>query len=225
MTDRLINWCRRHPAAAGILYWCVYLTCFFLVEKAVTAPRFLIHCGLDDRIPFVPQAVVFYVLWFPYIAFTLLSFLLHAPRREYWRLLVSLMISMMMTLLFYVLVPNGVQLRPETIEGNDVFTWGVRMIWAADTPANVCPSIHVFVSVLIDMAWSRSALTKGRPHLRAVSHAADFLICASTVLLKQHSIIDVCFGAVTAVVMNAISERMFSGPNGKGKATAKPAPL
>lgn len=209
MKNEVMKWCRCHPAAVGIIYWCVYLTCFFLVEKTVTEPRFIVHCGLDDLIPFVPQAVVFYVLWFPYIVFTMLSFLLHAPRREYWRLLFSLAVSMMAALLFYVLVPNGVRLRPGSIDGNDMFAWAVRMIWAADTPANVCPSIHVFVSVLIDMAWSRSALAVKRPWLRTVSHLTDFMICVSTVLLKQHSIIDVCFGLITAVVMNAISERMF----------------
>lgn len=209
MMKKIKNWAYNHPFAVSIIYWCIYLSCFFLVERLVTQPRFIIHCGLDDVIPFVKYAVVAYVLWFPYIVFTLLYFLLHADRREFWRLSVSLMIPMMATLLFYVIVPNGLDIRPSYVEGDDVFAWAVRLIWAGDTPNNVCPSIHVFVSVLIDLAWSRSALTENRPSWRLVSHLTDFAIVMSTMLLKQHSVIDVCSGIIVAVVMNAISEKLF----------------
>ena len=204
------KWIVEHPIRVNVIYWCIYIVSFFAVERIVTTPRYVISSPLDDMIPFTKYAIVFYVLWFPYIAYSLIYFVLKSEKRDFWKLSVSLMVSMMPTLLFYILMPNGIQLRPSSVEGNDIFAWAVRLIWNSDNTCNVCPSLHVIVTVLIDMAWTTSSITKYKPAWRWASHVVDILICASTVLLKQHSIIDVFCGIGVAVVVRALVEYVFA---------------
>ena len=108
------------------------------------SPDLWVHCRLDDLIPFCKYAIVPYLLWFPWIPFTLFYLLYKAPRGDFWRLCLPLFTGMTMALLFYAIVPNGLALRPRFVPGSDIFARLVRAIYRSDTPMNVCPSIHVF---------------------------------------------------------------------------------
>ena len=96
------NWCMRHPVWFMTLYALFYLTCFGFLEKAILVPDLWVHCRLDDLIPFCKYAVVPYVMWFPWIPFTLFYILWHAPRADFWRLCLPLFAGMTLSLLFYV---------------------------------------------------------------------------------------------------------------------------
>ena len=105
------NWCSRHPVWFMALYALFYLTFFSLLEHTVLTPDLWVHCRLDDVIPFCKYAIVPYLLWFPWIPFTLFYLLYKAPREDFWRLCVPLFTGMTMALLFYVIVPNGLALH------------------------------------------------------------------------------------------------------------------
>ena len=190
------NWCSRHPVWFMALYALFYLSFFALLERTIQTPDLWVHCRLDDLIPFCKYAIVPYILWFPWIPFTLFYLLYKAPREDFWRLCIPLFTGMTMTLLFYAIVPNGLALRPKYVPGTDIFAQLVRMIYRSDTPMNVCPSIHVFNSVTLMLAYYRSAIFDA-PRRRWMRPAAMVLcvsISLSTILLKQHSVIDVVFG-------------------------------
>lgn len=104
----------------------------------------------------------------------------------------------------YVILPTGLDLRPYRVYGSDLFAQAVRMLYATDTPLNVCPSIHVFNSVTLMMAYYRSRIfeTPGRRWMRPASAVLCVSIIASTVLLKQHSCIDVLLGILLAMVLD-----------------------
>ena len=165
------NWCSRHPVWFMALYALFYLTFFSLLEHTVLTPDLWVHCRLDDVIPFCKYAIVPYLLWFPWIPFTLFYLLYKAPREDFWRLCVPLFTGMTMALLFYVIVPNGLALRPHFVPGNDIFAQLVRMIYRSDTPMNVCPSIHVFNSVTLMLAYYRTRCFDA-PRLRWMRPAA-----------------------------------------------------
>ena len=69
---------------------------------------------------------------------------------------------------------------------------------------NVCPSIHVFNSVTLMMAYYRSRIfdESGRRWMRPAAAVLCVSIVASTVLLKQHSCIDVLLGILLAMVLD-----------------------
>lgn len=156
------NWCSRHPVWFMALYALFYLSFFALLERTIQTPDLWVHCRLDDLIPFCKYAIVPYILWFPWIPFTLFYLLYKAPREDFWRLCIPLFTGMTMTLLFYAIVPNGLALRPKYVPGTDIFAQLVRMIYRSDTPMNVCPSIHVFNSVTLMLAYYRSAIFDAR---------------------------------------------------------------
>lgn len=173
-----------------------------------------VHCRLDDLIPFCKYAIIPYSLWFPWIPFTLFFILYKGERSDFWRLCLPLFAGMTMALLFYAIVPNGLALRPRYVLGNDIFAKAVRSLYRTDTPMNVCPSIHVFNSVTLMLAYYRTRCFDG-PRLRWMRPAAAVLcvsIALSTMLLKQHSVIDVVFGMLLAFALDAIATEVQRNP-------------
>ena len=72
------------------------------------------------------------------------------------------------------------------------------MLYGADTPTNVFPSIHVYntCATLYSILISDAELFQ-RKWFRTFSIIVTVLICLSTMLIKQHSIVDV----VGAIIM------------------------
>lgn len=198
------NWCMRHPIGFMALYTLFYLSCFTLLEKVIVVPDLWVHCHLDALIPFCKYAIIPYVMWFPWIPFTLFYILWRAPRADFWRLCLPLFAGMTLSLLFYAVVPNGLALRPHSVPGTDIFAEAVRALYRHDTPTNVCPSIHVFNSVTLMLAYYRSNCfdVPGRRWMRPAAALLCLSITLSTMLLKQHSVIDVVFGILLALALD-----------------------
>lgn len=209
------NWCSRHPVCFMAFYALFYLTFFALLERTIQSPDLWVHCRLDDLIPFCKYAIVPYLLWFPWIPFTLFYLLYKAPRGDFWRLCLPLFTGMTMALLFYAIVPNGLALRPRFVPGSDIFARLVRAIYRSDTPMNVCPSIHVFNSVTLMLAYYRSSIFDA-PRRRWMRPAAMVLCVSITMstmlLLKQHSVIDVVFGLLLALTLDYAATALQSVP-------------
>ena len=204
------NWFSRHPIWFMAFYLVFYLSVFHWLEVNITVPEVWVHCRLDDLIPFCKYAVIPYFAWFVWIPFTLFYLLWKAPRADFWRLCLPLFAGMTIALAVYVVVPNGLDLRPYRVYGSDFFARTVRRLYDTDTATNVCPSIHVFNSVTLMMAYSRSRIFD-EPRRRWMRPAAAVLcvsIIASTVLLKQHSCIDVVLGILLALVLDSAASSL-----------------
>mgnify|MGYP002515709682 CR=1 FL=1 len=207
------SWFSRHPIGFMALYLFLYLAAFRFLETQISMRSIVVHCRLDDVIPFCKYAIVPYFAWFAWIPFTLFFLLWKAPREDFWRLCLPLFSGMTIALACYVIVPTSLSLRPYWVPGTDLFAQAVRFLYRTDTPTNVCPSIHVFNSVTLWLAYRRCRIFDS-PRLRWMRPAATVLcvsIVCSTMLLKQHSCIDVVLGALLALaldaVFNAASER------------------
>ena len=204
------SWFSRHPIWFMAFYLVFYLSVFHWLEANITVPEVWVHCRLDDLIPFCKYAVIPYFAWFVWIPFTLFYLLWKAPRADFWRLCLPLFAGMTIALAVYVVVPNGLDLRPYRVYGSDFFARMVRQLYATDTATNVCPSIHVFNSVTLMMAYYRSRIFD-EPCRRWMRPAAAVLcvsIIASTVLLKQHSCIDVVLGILLALVLDSAASSL-----------------
>ena len=204
----------RHPVSFMAFYLLFYLSAFHWLEVHIAVPDVLVHCHLDDLIPFCKYAIVPYFAWFLWIPFTLFYLLWKAPRADFWRLCLPLFAGMTIALACYVILPTGLNLRPCYVPGTDIFARAVRFLYRTDTPINVCPSIHVFNSVTLMLAYYRSSIF-GAPHRRWMRPAAMVLcvsITMSTMLLKQHSVIDVVFGLLLALTLDHAAAALQSVP-------------
>lgn len=107
------NWFARHPIGFMALYFLLYLSAFNFLETQISMPRvLLVHCRLDDLIPFCKYAILPYFAWFAWIPFTLFYLLWKAPREDFWRLCLPLFGGMTIALACYVILPTGLDLRP-----------------------------------------------------------------------------------------------------------------
>ena len=204
------NWFSRHPIWFMAFYLVFYLSVFHWLEVNITVPEVWVHCHLDDLIPFCKYAVIPYLAWFIWIPFTLFYLLWKAPRADFWRLCLPLFAGMTIALAVYVIIPNGLDLRPYRVYGSDIFARIVRQLYSTDTATNVCPSIHVFNSVTLMMAYYRSRIFEEPRHrwMRPASAVLCLSIIASTVLLKQHSCIDVVMGILLAMAVDSTASSL-----------------
>lgn len=204
------NWFSRHPIWFMAFYLVFYLSVFHWLEVNITVPEVWVHCHLDDLIPFCKYAVLPYLAWFIWIPFTLFYLLWKAPRADFWRLCLPLFAGMTIALAVYVILPNGLDLRPYRVYGSDIFARTVRLLYSTDTATNVCPSIHVFNSVTLMMAYYRSRIFEEhrRRWMRLASAVLCLSIIASTVLLKQHSCIDVVMGILLAMAVDSAASSL-----------------
>ncbi len=206
MFKKIKNIYYNHPFWFVFILYIVYTALFFLIERLPRTNPMLIHSALDDLIPFSPYAVIFYISWFPLLVCPLLYFLYKKELEDMWDLIVPLFTSMYLSLLIYVFWYNGLNLRPETLEVNNIFSWIVSLLQSADTPDNVCPSIHVSTTIIIMHSLWRAKCLKGKQFLwiKIFVELLGIGICASTVLLKQHSIIDVFAGYLLAILLEIL---------------------
>lgn len=185
-----------------LLYLPIYLLLFALVEHFIVDNYWVSWCTLDDQIPFVRQFVLIYVLWYPLMLGTTL-FLLLKDRRAFVRYARSVVLGLTACMLIFVLLPSGQNLRPAEVPGDDLTARLLRFIYAADTNTNVFPSMHVVgtLAAVIAIFDSRSASLGAKWGVAALG----VLINASTVLVKQHSVLDIFAGiALYALVYLAV---------------------
>jgi len=186
----------------ALLYTGVYLLWFSSLEKNITTNYHIMHCALDDVIPFNEYFIFPYLFWFIYIFFTLI-YLVTVDAGEFCRYGFYLVVGMSICLLICQIFPNGTApgFRPDVDPNKNWASSIIASIYKTDTPTNVFPSIHVYNAIGTHYAISRSKHFEKKPLVRQLSLLAAILICISTMFVKQHSVIDVVGGLVLSWVM------------------------
>lgn len=190
--SRIRAFVRDNPHCWWALYLPVYLILYFTVESVVdgSGPYWSSWCPLDDKIPFLPAFVVVYCSWHPIMILVGL-WLMFRDGPAFRRYMQFIAIGFTASTLICFLIPNGQDLRPAVFENPNIFTAILSGIYRADTNTNVFPSVHVIGCLaLMFTALDSAGLKKVRVPLILWS----LFIIASTVFVKQHSILDV-FGA------------------------------
>ena len=195
---------RKHKEIWVILYVPVYLLWFFGLEQMEPEHLFIVSNPLDQWIPFCEYFIVPYLLWFPYMLGGVLYFYIK-ERESFFPMVYSLMTGLTICLIIYTVWPNGQELRLAEYPNQNLFTELVRMLQEFDTPTNVCPSIHVFATVAVQIALCKSPFVYRHKTVYFSLLVLAVLICLSTVFLKQHSATDL----FCALVLNGIIYAIF----------------
>ncbi len=187
----VINWTRsRHLIPFGI-YLVIYLVWFRILEVIPRTHYWIIALPIDRVLPFVEQFIIPYLSWFFYILVGTLT-VYYLDQGEYDKLATKLIFGMTAFLLISTFFPNRQPFRLLEMPRENVFTKMVALLWKVDSPTNVWPSIHVFNSVVVEAALLRAdnVHLKRKP-IRVLSLLWCILICLSTVMIKQHSTLDI----------------------------------
>ena len=181
-------------------YSLVYMVLFFYLERMPVHGYHVVHTVFDDMIPFCEYFIVPYLLWFPYMIGTVAYFIfINKNKREYYQLICNMMMGMTIFLIVSYVYPNVLHLRPAEFPRDNIFTDAVKWLYRTDTSTNVLPIIHVFNSLAIHMSLTSCEALKDHKTVKRASLVLTILIIMSTMLLKQHSVIDVCMGATLAL--------------------------
>ena len=202
---------RARPHLWYQLYWVVYLIWFFWLDLTVTDPNYIIHSPLDDFIPFNEWFIFPYGSWFFLLA-GVTALLWWFDTASYDKLCLMMFSGMTFCLILYMVLPNGLDIRPtvEEVGRSNIAMTLMQLIWKADASVNVCPSIHVFNSVTLMIGYRRSRCfdEPGRRWMRPAANVLGMAIILSTMLLKQHSCIDVVLGAALAFALDAAASSL-----------------
>lgn len=178
-----------------LLFWPVYLLRYTILESLTPAAGYtVIHCALDDRIPFCEWFLIFYASWYVVIVAMHLYTAIYdvSACKRYSKFLV---ISMTISTLTIVLFPTCQELRPEVFPRDNFLTRVMGFIYSVDDNCGVFPSEHVIGAVGVFLAAAHCKSLRSPGKLTAVGILCG-LIIVSTVFVKQHSVLD----AVGAIV-------------------------
>ena len=166
------------------VYWLlglIALALAYFVTQHLGLQYHVVHLPLDDRIPFCPAFVVFYILWYFYV-----------PGCMLWACLRA----------------KDVFCRQAAALFSGAFL--CRLIYAHDAPVNVFPSLHCYEALVLHLVTFRTPPLRARKALRLVSFALVLLICLSTLFVKQHSAADLIAGCTLAVAAYSLTTYLFS---------------
>lgn len=159
----------------------------------------------DERIPFFPPAVLAYILWFPLIA-VFPPVLFCAGRPVYLRYILSVITGVLISTAVYLLWPTAFErpAPPDTLCGRIL-----KAVQKGDFHgANCLPSLHCtqcFTVIFFACVCTEMPLT-----FRAGTVLLALCITASTVLTKQHTLIDV-LAAVPTAAFSILSGFLLAG--------------
>ena len=183
-----------------LCYGFIYLPWFCYLEKTITRNYHVMHVALDDFIPFNEYFIIPYMMWFLYVAGTIVFFLFR-NKEDYYRICTFLFSGMTISLIICTLFRNGTDFRPIIDPDKNIFCRMVFALYKTDTCTNVFPSVHVYNSICTHVAISRNAVLRQHHGLQIGSFLLMVSICLATVFLKQHSVVD---GAGSAIMAYAL---------------------
>ncbi len=162
--------------------------------------------ALDAHIPLAPFFVLFYVLAYVQwvVGFCLIA---RESRAVCYRLIAGEILAKLCCMVIFLILPTAME-RPE-ITGGGVWNALLRLVYRLDRPVTLFPSIHCLES------WFcfRGALYLKKPPrwYPWLSLVMTLLVCASTVLVKQHLAVDIPSALLVAELGLWLSRRLDAG--------------
>ncbi|QLG37348.1 phosphatase PAP2 family protein [Paenibacillus sp. E222] len=162
---------------------------YVLLGSNTGSDVFYNYAWIDTQIPFIKEFIYPYVSWMPilYLGFLYLGL---TNKSLFWRMIITYNVGVIAANIVFAVFPTYVP-RPEAI-GTGLSSTLVQFIYTNDAPYNCFPSIHCLTSYLLFIIINRHLNFK--PMARISWSIWLWLIIASTVFVKQHSLLDVAGG-------------------------------
>lgn len=190
-----------------IVFLIVYMTGFLFLENRFSTKTVMTTSFIDQYIPFNEYFVIPYLLWFVFIALGF-AYFIFIDQEGFKRTAFYLFTGMIICLVIYAIFPNGQDLRV-ALNNENIFQMLVSFIYSIDSPTNVCPSIHVYNSIMMSISLLKSETIKTHKILSGSIIGLTFLICLSTVMIKQHAFADVIAAIILVLVIYSIGKYRY----------------
>ncbi len=180
-----------------ILIICVIIqSIFYALTKVCASTPTVLTSEIDNKIVFNTLAIIPYCLWY-IMLFTVPFMFYKNDKNLFMKYIVSYLIVSLIADIIFIIYPTTV-IRPEIIN-NDLLSTLTKLIYFIDTPSENCfPSLHCAVSML----WIFYSLKckNSSWYIKTPIIIMSILIMISTVVIKQHVVIDIIGGIFIAIV-------------------------
>lgn len=185
----------------------IYIIAFILLERINTSTIVYTETYLDSLIPFNEFFIIFYISWYVYIFLGFIYFVFQNDFK-FKRTCFYMFSGMFISLIIYFIFPTGQNLRVN-LNNENICQFIISLIYTVDTPTNVCPSIHVYNSIMMYISLYKNSVFDKNKLLQIMLFILVILICLSTLFIKQHAFIDVIAAIVLCIVIYLIGKFKF----------------
>lgn len=180
---------------------------FYFIVLRLPLERHVVYVGVDDMIPFWEVFIIPYVIWYPFVWGPLFYFYIK-DRESFLHFGLCLVIGMAIGTTTFILYPSMIDFQPQEFPRDNIFSYLVGLMYASDEPHNVLPSMHCYCAVAVWIGLWKSKSLGGKLWVRITSAVIAILICLSTVLIKQHSFVDLVTGVILALIVGFVVYRI-----------------
>lgn len=179
----------------------IFYQCFiYFITKFTPFQVNILVGSIDSKIPFAPGFIYFYIGW--YLMLFFVPFILYKyDELSFNKYILATFIGISFCGIIYFCFPTLIV--RETIVINNITMFLIDLIYKMDTPAlNCLPSMHCLISFLFIIY---STLSKQIPiQYKFLISVFSILVVASTVLIKQHFIIDIITALIISIFISLI---------------------
>jgi len=181
----------------SVAFFTVYPLCNWLTAKRETV--FNLYVSAELQIPFVPEFVWIYLSL--YLLFVIPPFFLSALRMN--ALGKRLVGATIFCGIVFLILPAELGFE-RTVPDDPFYSAMFAHLFAVDLPHNMAPSLHVTFSAMILFVLLNES--------QSIVNTTVFgiwlvLICASTVLVHQHHLLDVVTGLLVAMAFYPVADK------------------
>ena len=201
--DKTIQKTKLFPSYAYLPFAITVLVHFliFFGTKPLTANavHHSIPVPFENAIPFAPEWVTVYTATFIFWLLAL-AVCMRQERELCFRMFTGIYIAELICAVFFVAMPTVI-VRPEAT-GGVYYDRLLAQLYAADQPTNLFPSMHCMFAYMVFRGFMIAKLDK--PVIIGSGLFAA-LVCASTVFVKQHFLLDTFAGIILGEVAVTLS--------------------
>ncbi len=167
-----------------------------------------INSIIDNKIPFVPQVIIIYNLFYPMIFLAFYNIFNH-DKETYHKGIIAGIIGFIITDIIFIIYPTII-IRPDVTSMNidPINKFIISMTYKLDSPAiNCLPSIHCLFCF---QAIFSSLMCKNYNNISKVLITIIlFFIVITTLLVKQHYFFDVIASLIVSIISTLIAPLIY----------------
>jgi len=182
----------------GVLYFISNHVNFFGI-----VPQTL-FTSVDKAMPFVDWTIIIY--WSVFVQLPVGMWWLMQRQRG-----AIVIIGSLITVVHFIIFIIYPTILPRTgcVPTNQLWIWVYNLQWASDSPVNCFPSLHIGAVALLSLCVWRENKKIG-----IIFSVWSLAVAASTLTTKQHYIVDLLGGCMTAAVIYYFLYRKIRRPHG-----------
>jgi len=173
---------------------------YWFLKFFQTNPHYL-NFNIDQKIPFIPNFIYIYNTFYPFMFITLLYLFKH-DEKVYMKGIISGIIGFLICDIIFLAYPT-IMLRPSIPKTNFLTNLILKITFFFDTPALNCfPSIHCLFCFQIIYSFIFTKHIKLKKKIPIIIYS--LLIIISTVLVKQHYVVDIISALSICIISNLL---------------------